>query len=114
MVGSRLGSVPKHIVNFWGRYTIQNGALANLGAGLGIHHEGNRRSSTASATATTLPFILDGYMLLDAALYYKFANWSAQANVRNIFNERYFPTASLTRTTPGEPRTFMVSLSRRF
>jgi len=112
LVGSRLGSVPHHIVNLWGRYTIQSGALANLGAGLGLHHESNRPSSTASASSA--PFMLDGYVLVDAALYYKIGQWSAQANIRNIFNERYFPTASLTRTTPGEPRTFMISLSRRF
>jgi len=112
LVGARLSSVPHHIVNLWGRYTIQNGALANLGAGLGLHHESNRPSSTASATSA--PFPLDGYVLVDAALYYRFAGWSAQANIRNLFNERYFPTASLTRTTPGEPRTFMLSLSRRF
>lgn len=110
--GARLSSVPQHIVNFWGRYTIQSGALANLGAGLGIHHESNRPASTASATS--LPFYLDGYVLVDAALFYRFGDWSAQANIRNLFNERYFPTASLTRTTPGEPRTLMISLSRRF
>jgi len=112
LVGSRLGSVPHHIVNLWTRYTIQSGALANLGAGLGLHHESNRPSSTASAAA--VPFMLDGYVLVDAALYYRFGDWAAQANIRNIFNERYFPTGSLTRTTPGEPRTFMISLSRRF
>ncbi|MFT3965789.1 MAG: TonB-dependent siderophore receptor [Sphingobium sp.] len=112
LVGSRLGSVPHHIVNLWSRYTIQSGVLANLGAGLGLHHESNRPSATASSSSA--PFMLDGYVLVDAALYYRFGGWSAQANIRNIFNERYFPTASLTRTTPGEPRTFMISLSRRF
>ncbi|MGE4432181.1 MAG: TonB-dependent siderophore receptor [Sphingobium sp.] len=112
LVGARLSSVPHHIVNLWGRYTIQNGPLANLGAGLGLHHESNRPASTASATS--MPFYLDSYTLADAALYYRFGDWSAQANIRNLFNERYFPTASLTRTTPGEPRTFMISLSRHF
>lgn len=112
LVGARLSSVPRHVVNLWGRYTIQQGPLANLGAGLGLHHESNRPASTASATAT--PFYLDGYTLVDAALFYRIDDWSVQANVRNIFNERYFPTASLTRTTPGEPRTFMVTLARRF
>ena len=62
----------------------------------------------------TKPFYLDGYLLVDGALYYKFGDWAAQANIRNIFNERYFPTGSLTRTTPGEPRTFMISLQRHF
>lgn len=114
-VGSRLGSVPRHIANIWARYTIQDGALANLGAGLGVHHEGNRAASTASAVAgAARPFLLDAYTLVDAALFYKWDDWSIQANLRNIFNERYFPTASLTRTTVGEPRTFMVSLQRRF
>jgi iron complex outermembrane receptor protein len=112
LVGARLSSIPHHIVNLWGRYTIQSGALANLGAGLGLHHESNRAASTASATSPS--FYLDGYVLVDAALYYRIREWSAQANVRNIFNKRYFPTASLTRTTPGEPRAFMISLSRRF
>ena len=44
----------------------------------------------------------------------EFGDWSVQANVRNILNERHFPTASLTRTTPGEPPTLMLSLQRWF
>jgi len=114
-VGSRLGSIPRNIVNLWGRYTVQNGALANLGAGLGLHHESGRMANTASAVpGAAAPFRLGAYTLVDAALYYSFGDWSLQANVRNLFDERYFPTASLTRTTPGEPRTFTIRLSRRF
>ena len=114
-VGSRLGSVPRHIVDMWARYTIPSGPLANLGAGAGLHHESNRAASTASAVAgATQPFMLDGYVLVDGTIFYRFDDWSIQANIRNIFNERYFPTASLTRTTPGEPRTFMVTLQRYF
>lgn len=112
LVGARLASTPRHIVNLWGRYTVQEGPLANLGVALGAHHESNRPASTASATSPA--FYLDGYTLVDAALYYQFGEWQAQANVRNLFDKRYFPTASLTRTTPGEPRTFVVSLQRRF
>jgi iron complex outermembrane receptor protein len=115
LVGSRLGSVPRHIVDVWARYTIPSGPLANLGAGAGLHHESNRAASTASAVAgATQPFILDGYVLVDGTIFYRSDDWSIQANIRNIFNERYFPTASLTRTTPGEPRTFMVTLQRHF
>ena len=113
-VGSRLGSVPRHIVDLWVRYTIQDGPLANLGAGAGLHHESDRAASTASVVVgATQPFLLDGYVLADGAVFYRVKDWSVQANVRNIFNERYFPTASLTRTTPGEPRTFMISLQRQ-
>lgn len=114
-VGSRLGSIPRDIVNLWARYTVQRGALANLGAGLGVHHEGNRMANTASAVpGAAAPFRLGAYTLVDAALYYTLGDWSLQANVRNLLNERYFPTASLTRTSPGEPRTFTIRLSRRF
>lgn len=114
-VGSRLGSIPRYIANGWARYTIQAGPLANLGAGVGAHHESSRMASTASAVAGAVaPFSLKGYTLVDGALFYTIDDWSVQANVRNIFNARYFPTASLTRTTPGEPRTFMISLNRRF
>lgn len=112
VVGARLSSVPRHVVNLWGRYTIQKGPFTNLGAGLGLHHESNRPASTASATST--PFYLDAYTLVEAAIFYRFGDWTAQANVRNLLNERYFPTASLTRTTPGEPRTVVISLARRF
>ncbi|OAN54804.1 TonB-dependent siderophore receptor [Sphingobium sp. TCM1] len=114
-VGSRLGSIPHVIANLWSRYTIQDGPLANLGAGFGLHHEGSRMASTASAvTGAAAPFALKAYTLVDGALFYSIGDWSIQANVRNIFNARYFPTASLTRTTPGEPRTFMISANRRF
>ncbi|CAN7468498.1 TonB-dependent siderophore receptor [Phenylobacterium sp. LjRoot219] len=112
LVGARLASTPRHIFNVWGRYTFQDGPLENLGLALGAHYESNRPASTASAASPT--FYLDGYTLVDAAAYYSFGDWQAQANVRNLFNKRYFPTASTTRTTPGEPRTFVVSFSRRF
>jgi iron complex outermembrane receptor protein len=60
-VGSRLGSVPRNIVDLWARYTIQDGPLANLGAGAGLHHESNRAASTASAAVGAMqPFLLDG------------------------------------------------------
>lgn len=82
---------------------------------MGVHHQGDRAASMASAVVGAAPpFMLNAYTLVDAALFYKWDDWSIQANLRNIFNERYFPTASLTRTTVGEPRTFMVSLQRRF
>lgn len=89
--------------------------LANLGVGLGLHHEGSRMASTASAVAgAAAPFSLKAYTLVDGALFYTINHWSVQANVRDIFNARYFPTASLTRTMPVEPRTFMISLNPRF
>jgi iron complex outermembrane receptor protein len=114
-VGSRLGSVPRHIVDLWARYTIQHGPLANLGAGAGLHHEGARAASTASSVAGAMPpFRLGAYSLVEGAIFYRFDDWSVQANVRNLFDQRYFPTASLTRTTPGEPRTYRLSLRRSF
>ncbi|WP_426387755.1 TonB-dependent receptor domain-containing protein [Sphingobium sp. R-21] len=68
-VGSRLGSIPHVIANFWSRYTIQDGLLANLGAGLGLHHEGSRMASTALAvTGAAAPFALKAYTLVDGAL----------------------------------------------
>jgi hypothetical protein len=68
------------------------------------------------------PLLKVGRLLLRLGKYCNalaLAKWCAgdrtvQANVRNIFNARYFPAASLTRATPGEPRTFMISLDRRF
>jgi len=115
LVGTRLGSVPRHIVDLWARYKVPSGPLANLGAAAGLHHESNRAASTASALAgARQPFMLDGYVLVDGTMFYRFDDWSIQANIRNIFNERDFPTASLTRTTPCEPRTFMASLQRHF
>ena len=41
--------------------------------------------------------------------------WTARLNVNNLFDKRYFPdSCCVDRVTPGEPRNWRLSLSRRF
>jgi len=54
-------------------------------------------------------------VLADAGLSYRIADWRIALNVNNIFDKHYYPEASYyTRVVIGEPRSWRLSLSRRF
>ncbi len=55
-------------------------------------------------------------MRFDAALYYDFTeNVTAQLNVENILDKKYFINAnSNNNITPGSPTAVKVSLAKRF
>ena len=59
---------------------------------------------------------LPGFVRFDAALYYDFTeNVTAQLNVENILDEKYFINAnSNNNITPGSPTAVKVSLATRF
>ncbi|WP_246789488.1 TonB-dependent siderophore receptor [Acetobacter nitrogenifigens] len=111
-----LAGVPHHIFNIWTKYTLPVGALKGLGFGGGVHVEG---ASPADNYTPRDPYYgrtykTSAYALISLALYYEKGAWSAQLNVQNAADKRYFPSASLTRTTVGTPRTIMGGVTRNF
>ena len=53
--------------------------------------------------------------LFDAGLSYAYRDWTIRLNVNNLFDKRYFPdSCCVDRVTPGEPRSWRLSLSRHF
>lgn len=115
-----MSSVPKHNIYLRGEYVVRQGALENLGMSLAVVYNSDRNSSLyltdnngdgiAEPAAT-----LDAYTVVDAGLSYALRDWEARFALNNILDERYFPDANdLTRVTPGEPRNWRLSLSRKF
>lgn len=118
--GVQLSNVPRHNVYATGRYEVQSGPLARLVVNLSLLYN-SRKNSTLYAfdydgDGDDDPAIpLPAYTLVDAGLSYPIAAWKMQLNVKNAFDKRYYPDAGYyTRITPGEPRNWRLSLSRKF
>jgi catecholate siderophore receptor len=104
--GNILPNMPKHAASLWTRFD----PVEQFGAAVGILYQGKRYASTDNVVS------MPGYTRVDAALYYNLTETvSAQVNVENLFNKRYFLFAhSNTNATPGSPTAFKVGLNARF
>jgi catecholate siderophore receptor len=104
--GAQVGQVPHHTVSFWNNYQIH----PRLSAAVGILHR------TAMFAAIDNTVTLPGYTEADVAAYFTLKKGlRLQANVENLFNERYFLNAdSNTNISPGSPRALRVALQATF
>ncbi|UPG93007.1 TonB-dependent siderophore receptor [Luteibacter aegosomatissinici] len=114
--GVRLAGIPRHNANLWAKYMVQGGALAGWGVGGGINYQSERLASNYEPVDPVYgrPFVMKAYTLFDAAVYYTHGPWDAQVNVRNVFDRKYFVTASSDRTAWGSPRSVMLEVERHF
>ena len=106
--GNALPGVPEHSGRIWTIYDIAGGALNGLSLQASI--------TFASSRAGDVPntYEVGGYEVVDAAARYPLSDraW-LQVNVQNLFDERYFnPGTGFNEgfVTPGEPRSFFVTL----
>ena len=109
--GNRVFAAPEHIANAWISYTNpREGALGGLGGGVGIYHASNSFTNNANTVR------LDGYTLLEAALWYRpkaaDSRYSFALNLKNLTNERYFITGLSVGpyVQPGVPRTWLATV----
>jgi iron complex outermembrane receptor protein len=110
-VGSRLFNVPNHQASLWTTYTIQEGDFRGLGFGLGVFYVGERKGDFSSID----PFILDGYLRTDAAIYYRRNRFNAGINIRNLFDIDYASFAyGNTYIVRDQPFTITGSISWEF
>ncbi len=121
-VGARLQNVPKHGLNLFAEYLVPSGPLANLGINAAFQYNSRKVGNNypedldfdGNYDALSL-FSLPGYALFDAGLSYAYRDWTIRLNVNNLFDKRYFPdSCCVDRVTPGEPRSWRLSLSRHF
>jgi catecholate siderophore receptor len=105
-VGARVALVPRTTVSLWNRYQV----ASSLGFGLGVIYQDDMFA--AIDDAVTLP----SFVRVDAAAYYTVNRWvRLQANVENVFDRDYFPTAnSNNNITPGSPRAVRVTVATGF
>lgn len=103
---------PRHSANVWTKFVIPQGALEGLGIGFGVHGVSERLGQVGRrANVVTYP----GYVLLDAALYYKVRDVQLQLNANNLLDKRYYVSGyDRLRSFPGSPRNLSLSATYRF
>lgn len=103
--GRKVPQMPRHQIALWNRVDLSE----RLGVGLGIVHQS--RSFAAITNAVVLP----AYTRVDAALFVTLGGgFEAQANIENLFNTGYFPTAhNDANITPGRPTTGRFTVRKR-
>lgn len=117
--GTPLPNVPEHNVAGYVNYRFKAGPLTGLGLIAGAQYNSARYVYDSGYAGT--PYEADAllrlapYTLVNLGMSYQLGDWLAQANVNNVLDERYFPDACcIQRVTPGQPRNFRLTLSRRF
>ena len=104
--GRRVALVPEHSFSAFSRYNVTD----RFGIGTGISYFSGSFASVSNAV--TLP----GYARVDAALYYKLTKAvEVQANIENLFNAGYFPTAHTDNNiSTGAPINGRLTLRLRY
>ena len=125
-IGRPLRGVPRNNANIWSRYTLQDGFLRGLGAGVGGSWYTRQAGCdpTLLGAACELPtdsqgnslygqsFDLPSYFLLDTALYYERGPLRAQLKVNNLLDRDYYTGSyDALYVSPGTPRTLLGTLS---
>lgn len=114
--GDRLPLVPAHAASIGGSLALP----AGFELGIDARYTGERRLRGDEANVEPL---LAAYWLADARLGYRFARWSVQAVVRNLFDDTHatFGTFNINQgagdalerfLTPGTPRAFQLVVRR--
>ncbi|BCA56639.1 Ferrichrome-iron receptor [Nitrospira sp. KM1] len=124
VVGSRLPNVPLHQGSLWTTYFFQEGVAKGFGAGIGMYAQGKRQGllSCQDPTLCQAPFDLQGFVRMDAALYYRKpeffnrTNLHAAINFTNLLDQRYFTGVGNFREVvyTGAPLTVIGSIKLEF
>lgn len=110
-IGNIKENAPEHQGGFWAKYTIDKGKLS----GLGIAFGGNFVTERVTFDTYTLGLMLPGYVVFDAALFYKVNKFNISANFNNVFDKTHWAGGySYTRLFPGAPRNYLLSVGYTF
>ena len=103
--GQKVALVPERTFSLWNRVQV----LPGLGIGLGVVHQSDMFA--AIDNTVTLP----GFTRADGALFLRLTSLlSAQLNVENVTNERYYATShGNNNIMPGASRNVRISLTTR-
>ncbi len=111
--GNPVALVPHHTFGAYAAYTVPDGSLAGLKAGLGVR-------GISSRVAPRYGLNYPGYTLVDASLTYPLSErFSVQLNVHNLLDERYRETLGFddgrqsTAHRFGQPRSAYVTFRAR-
>lgn len=104
--GAKVALVPRHSFSLWNNYSV----TSRWGMGLGIIYQSNMFAGIDNKV--TLP----KFTRADLATYYALTEMiRLQANVENLFDRTYYPTAhSNNNISPGYARAVRIGLIARF
>jgi len=105
--GNRPRFIPQQLASLWTTYDLGDGFTA----GAGFRYVGDRFAEDSNTTA------IDEYILVDAALFYRWQALEASVHFKNIFDETPFDQAlgdPATQLVPGRPFEVMVGLHVTF
>lgn len=109
-VGDALSNVPRHSGSVWSTYAF--GVLPGLKIGAGVYYVGTREATLPNS------FQLSAYTRTDAMLSYTRGPWTAQLNLLNVFDSKYYTGGSAGvfnyTLTPSTPASAQLMLSYRF
>ncbi|WP_236975110.1 TonB-dependent receptor [Membranihabitans maritimus] len=110
-IGRIKENAPFHQGGFWTKYTMNSGLLKGLGIGIGSNFVTNR----VTFDTYTLGLKLPGYVVADAAVYYKVDRFNISVNFNNIFDKTHWTGGySYTRLFPGAPRNYLLNVAYTF
>lgn len=116
-LGAKLQNVPSNDFHVWSRYDVASGPLVGAGIGVGVSYVSDRKGTLPTASSTAV-LDLPGYTVVDAALYYTYAeNYDLTFKVSNLFDERYYASAGAQgeyNILPGTPRAYTLALTAHF
>ena len=102
-------NAPRHQGNVWTKYVLARGPLAGVGAGLGSNFV------TARSASLNQDNVLPGYVLLNAALYYRVERFQVQVNVNNVTDQTHWVGGyDFLRLFPGAPRNWLLNVAYTF
>ncbi len=103
------GQGPQDQINLWATYKVSNGALQNVGFGMGGNHASEYRVIDNSITGV---FDLPSYIVLNASVFYSPERFRIALNVNNVLDEEYY--IGYWSVNPQKPRNFVLSMAYKF
>ncbi len=105
--GKRALGTPEHVINLWATYALLNGTLKGLGIGSGFSYISDSYLDASNN------FVLDGYHLLDATIYYNHPKFRVSVKGNNLLDVQYWVSDGYY-ARPQRPANFLASLTYRF
>lgn len=102
-IGNTIVFTPETAANIWTTYNF-TGPLLGLEVGGGLTYQGKLYLTPANTSS------LGGYTTLDAYASYAWDRFRVSLNGYNLSDELYFAQVYSNRVTPGQGRTFIVTL----
>jgi iron complex outermembrane receptor protein len=115
LIGGQLPNAAKHTASLWITYDWKLADGSTLSFGGGGNYQSRRFTHTPVSEADKI--IMPGYFVADVMAAYERDHWRVALNLSNLADKRYYESSTGYGGAviyPGQPRSWRLSLSRRF